>query len=241
MKKLLLSINNIFVRYDKLAVVNGVSLQVDKGTIVTIIGRNGAGKTTTLKAISGLLPCVSGKILFQGERIENHSPAHIVKAGISHVPQGRGLFSEMSVLENLYMGAYRRKDGKGLIARDLGEVFKIFPILKQRQKQYAGSLSGGEQQLLSIARALMSNPELLILDEPSMGLAPLMRNHIAEIITDICHGKGIGVVLAEQNASFALGFADRAYVLDSGQCVLEGAAKALLADDQVRKIYLGIK
>ena len=214
-----------------------MSLEVHKGEIVTLIGANGAGKSTTLRTVSGLLAPKSGGISFLGENIAG-MPAHeIVKHGISQVPEGRRIFAEMSVQENLEMGAFTRKDKAG-VEKDFEIVYNRFPRLKERRKQQAGTLSGGEQQMLAMGRALMSRPKLLLLDEPSMGLAPLLIKEIFSIIEDINH-EGTTVLLVEQNANMALSIAHRAYVMETGRITLQGAAKELAASEDVRKAYLG--
>ncbi len=234
---MLLEIKNIVVHYGRLEALKDISLEVEKGNIVTIIGSNGAGKSTTLRTISGLNHPTSGEIWFQGQRIDRLSPPKIVKEGIAQIPEGRRLFPQMTVIENLYMGAFLRKD-KGEIKRGLEGVFTYFPILKERQKQYAGTLSGGEQQMLAMGRALMSHPSLLLLDEPSLGLAPFMVMEIAKIIGDI-HKEGVTIILVEQNARLALRLADKGYVLETGRIALEGTGDELLNNDAVKKAYLG--
>lgn len=237
MAETMLKIDNIHVYYGAIHALKGVSLEVQKGEIVTLIGANGAGKSTTLRTVSGLLAPKSGSIAFLGENIEG-TPAHeIVKRGISQVPEGRRIFAEMSVQENLEMGAFTRKDKAG-VAKDFEIVYNRFPRLKERQKQQAGTLSGGEQQMLAMGRALMSRPKLLLLDEPSMGLAPLLIKEIFSIIVDI-NREGTTVLLVEQNANMALSIAHRAYVMETGRITLQGAAKELAASEDVRKAYLG--
>lgn len=233
----MLKINDINVFYGAIHAIKGVSLEVNKGEIVTLIGANGAGKSTILRTISGLLKPKSGTIQFEGQEIAG-LPAHeIVKTGISQVPEGRRIFAEMSVLENLELGAFTRKDKDG-IKSDMDMVFDRFPRLKERISQLAGTLSGGEQQMLAMGRALMSRPRLLLLDEPSMGLAPLLIKEIFAIIQDI-NKTGTTVLLVEQNANMALSIAHRAYVLETGRITLKGDAKELAASDEVRKAYLG--
>lgn len=217
--------------------MKAVSLDVDEGSIVSLIGANGAGKTTTLKTISGLLRAKSGSIRFKGRDITACHAQDIVALGISQVPEGRRVFPSMSVQENLEMGAYLRKDKAG-IAHDFEQVFQRFPRLKERRRQLAGTLSGGEQQMLAIGRALMARPQLLLLDEPSMGLAPLLVREIFEIIKAI-NENGTTILLVEQNAHMALSIADYAYVLETGAVVLKGEARELLASDQVKQAYLG--
>lgn len=233
----MLTINDINVFYGAIHAIKGVSLEVNEGEIVTLIGANGAGKSTILRTISGLLKPKTGSIQFEGQEIAG-MPAHeIVKTGISQVPEGRRIFAEMSVLENLELGAFTRKDKDGIKA-DMELVFERFPRLKERIGQLAGTLSGGEQQMLAMGRALMSRPRLLLLDEPSMGLAPLLIKEIFTIIQDI-NKTGTTVLLVEQNANMALSIAHRAYVLETGRIILSGDAKELAASDEVRKAYLG--
>ena len=237
MAEIMLKIDNIHVYYGAIHALKGVSLEVHKGEIVTLIGANGAGKSTTLRTVSGLLAPKSGSISFLGENIAG-MPAHkIVKHGISQVPEGRRIFAEMSVQENLEMGAFTRKDKAG-VEKDFEIVYNRFPRLKERRKQQAGTLSGGEQQMLAMGRALMSRPKLLPLDEPSMGLAPLLIKEIFSIIEDI-NREGTTVLLVEQNANMALSIAHRAYVMETGRITLQGAAKELAASEDVRKAYLG--
>ena len=233
----MLTINDINVFYGAIYAIKGVSLEVNEGEIVTLIGANGAGKSTILRTISGLLKPKTSSIQFEGQEIAG-MPAHeIVKTGISQVPEGRRIFAEMSVLENLELGAFTRKDKDGIKA-DMELVFNRFPRLKERIGQLAGTLSGGEQQMLAMGRALMSRPRLLLLDEPSMGLAPLLIKEIFAIIQDI-NKTGTTVLLVEQNANMALSIAHRAYVLETGRITLSGDAKELAASDEVRKAYLG--
>ena len=237
MAETMLKIDNIHVYYGAIHALKGVSLEVRKGEIVTLIGANGAGKSTTLRTVSGLLAPKSGAITFLGENIAG-TPAHeIVKHGISQVPEGRRIFAEMSVQENLELGAFTRKDKDG-VAKDFDLVYRRFPRLEERRKQQAGTLSGGEQQMLAMGRALMSRPKLLLLDEPSMGLAPLLIKEIFSIIKDI-NREGTTVLLVEQNANMALSIAHRAYVMETGRITLQGAAKDLAASEDVRKAYLG--
>ena len=237
MAETMLKIDNIHVYYGAIHALKGVSLEVRKGEIVTLIGANGAGKSTTLRTVSGLLAPKSGAITFLGENIAG-TPAHeIVKHGISQVPEGRRIFAEMSVQENLELGAFTRKDKDG-VAKDFELVYRRFPRLEERRKQQAGTLSGGEQQMLAMGRALMSRPKLLLLDEPSMGLAPLLIKEIFSIIEDI-NREGTTVLLVEQNANMALSIAHRAYVMETGRITLQGAAKDLAASEDVRKAYLG--
>lgn len=232
----MLKIDNINLYYGGIHALKDLSLEVKKGEIVTLIGANGAGKTSTLRAISGLEPIKSGTISYKGSPI-NKIPAHkIVSLGLSHVPEGRKIFANLTVLENLELGAYLRKDKE--IQKDMEMVFSKFPRLKEREKQQAGTLSGGEQQMLAIGRALMNRPEMLILDEPSMGLAPLVVKDIFDTIVEI-KKSGTTILLVEQNANMALSIADRAYVLETGNIVLSGDAKELLEDDSIKSAYLG--
>ena len=231
----LLELADVQVRYGMITALHGVSLTVDQGAVVTLLGANGAGKTTTLRTISGLLELVGGAISFDGERIDGLRPDQVVSRGISHVPEGRRVFPGMSVAENLAMGAYRRR---GTTKTDLDRVYTLFPVLAERRKQNGGTLSGGEQQMLAIGRALMSSPRLLLLDEPSMGLAPLFVQKIFEIIAEIAE-QGTTVLLVEQNAAQALTLAQRGYVLETGSIVLADEAATLLADPRVREAYLG--
>jgi branched-chain amino acid transport system ATP-binding protein len=233
----LLELNGIDVFYGRIQALRGVSLRVDEGEIVTLIGANGAGKTTTLRAISGLTPASGGHIRLRSEDITHVLAENIVAKGVGHAPEGRRIFSRMTVRENLDLGAYIRRDGAG--RADLDRVFVLFPRLKERQRQLAGTLSGGEQQMLCIGRALMSRPKLLLLDEPSLGLAPLMVDTIFGVIRDI-NKEGTTVLLVEQNALKALGVAARGYVLETGRIVKEGTGKALLDSPDVQRAYLGV-
>jgi branched-chain amino acid transport system ATP-binding protein len=230
-------LRNLSVRYGNVPALRGISLEAKKGAIVTLIGANGAGKSTTLRAISGLIRHSDGEILLKGKRIDGLSPQEIVRAGIAHVPEGRRVFPYMTVKENLMLGAFRRKD-KHEIRNDLEGVFERFPILRHRSGQGAGSLSGGEQQMLAVGRALMSSPELLLLDEPSMGLAPLVVRELGRIMMDI-NRKGVGILIVEQNAHMALRLAHRGYVLELGLITLEGEARDLIDNAHVKKAYLG--
>ena len=233
-----LEIKDLRVHYGKIEAIKGVSVVVNQGEIVTLIGANGAGKTTILKTISGLRPVSSGSITFDGEDI-NKVPAHKrVDLGISQVPEGRGIFPGMTVLENLEMGKFNRKDRKDEMEEDLNRVFTLFPRLKERTGQAGGTLSGGEQQMLAMGRALMARPKVLLLDEPSMGLAPQMIANIFRIITEI-NKQGVTILLVEQNAQQALQRADRAYILETGNVTKEAAASDLLNDPAVREAYLG--
>jgi branched-chain amino acid transport system ATP-binding protein len=235
---MLLEIKNLWVRYEGAEVLKGISCEVEGGTIVTFLGSNGAGKSTTLRAICGLKAPDSGEIWFNGERIDGNPPQRIIKQGIGHVLEGRALFPYMTVLENLKVGAFLQKD-RGQVDRNLKEIFAHFPILEERQQQQARTLSGGEQQMLTIARALMGSPKLLLLDEPSLGLSPLMVRQIGKIVEEI-HQRGVSVLLVEQNARLALGVAQRCYVFETGSIALRGETKDLLNSDLVRKAYLGL-
>lgn len=233
----MLKVDNIDVYYGAIHAIKGVSIQVAKGEIVTLVGSNGAGKSTTLRTISGLLKPKNGTILFEDNHIEG-MPAHkIVGMGLCQVPEGRRVFANMTVMENLELGAYLRSD-KDEIAKDLEDVFKKFPRLLERKEQVSGTLSGGEQQMLAMGRALMGRPRLLLLDEPSMGLAPLLVKEIFHIIQEI-NASGTTVLLVEQNANMALSIADKAYVLETGRIALAGTAKELASSEAVRKAYLG--
>ena len=233
----MLKINDMNVYYGAIHALKGISLEINEGEIVTLIGANGAGKSTTLRTISGLLKPKTGTIEFEGKNIAGMPAQNIVKAGISQVPEGRRVFAEMTVMENLELGAFIRKDKAG-IAKDLKMVFERLPRLEERVNQQAGTLPGGEQQMLAMGRALMSRPRLLLLDEPSMGLAPLLIREIFSIIQDI-NKAGTTVLLVEQNANMALSIANRAYVLETGRITLSGDAKELAASEEVRKAYLG--
>ena len=233
----MLRVEGLNVFYGAIHALHDVSFEVNEAEIVTLIGANGAGKTTTLHTVSGLVRPKSGKITFRGKDI-THTEAHdILKLGLAHVPEGRRVFSKMSVQENLMMGAYARKDKNG-IADDLEMIYTRFPRLRERWRQLAGTLSGGEQQMLATGRALMSRPSLLMMDEPSMGLSPILVGDVFKIIKDI-NATGTTVLLVEQNASMALSIANRAYVLETGDIIKSGDAKALMNDDDVRKAYLG--
>jgi branched-chain amino acid transport system ATP-binding protein len=234
---MLLRVKEIKTLYGKLEAVKGVSLEVAEGEIVTLLGANGAGKTTVLKAISGLKLPTSGEIWFSGQRIDRSQATQIVRMGVSHILEGQRVFRDMTVESNLTLGAYVRNDGEGIKA-DLEEVYRHFPILQERRKQKAGSLSGGEQQMLGISRALMSKPRLLLMDEPSIGLSPLMVNEIGSIIRTI-NRQGISVLIVEQNAAIALRLADRGYVMETGKIVLGASRDELLKDGRVKKAYLG--
>ncbi|HHX13883.1 MAG TPA: ABC transporter ATP-binding protein [Clostridiales bacterium] len=233
----MLEINNLNVYYGVIHALKDVSLKVNQGEIVTLIGANGAGKTTTLRTISGLIKARSGEILLEGQNIANLPAPQRVERGLSQVPEGRRIFPEMSVLENLEMGAFLRRDKKA-IREDMDKVNELFPVLGQRRRQMAGTLSGGEQQMLAMGRALMSRPRILLLDEPSMGLAPLLVREIFNIIVTI-NQAGTTILLVEQNASMALSIADRAYVLETGSIVLTGTGAELASSDRIQEAYLG--
>ncbi|HVE76033.1 MAG TPA: ABC transporter ATP-binding protein [Actinomycetota bacterium] len=234
---MLLQLEGVGVRYGNIEAVKGIDLHVDSDEIVTLIGGNGAGKTTTLKTISGVQRAFSGRVLFEGTDITEKDPHDIVRFGLVQVPEGRRIFPRMTTRENLEMGAYQRKDSSA-IKSDMDRVFDLFPILKERIKQAGGTLSGGEQQMLAIGRGLMAKPRLLMLDEPSMGLAPIVVERIFETIAEI-NRQGTTILLIEQNAQIALTLANRGYVIESGEIVLEGGGDELLANDDVRKAYLG--
>ena len=232
----LLKVSDLKVAYGGIQAVKGVTLEVRRGELVSLIGANGAGKSTTLKAITGLQPVGAGSVEFMGRSIRGRGAWELVAQGLVMVPEGRGTFTRMSITENLQMGAFVRKDSE--IAADLEKVFALFPRLKERRNQLAGTMSGGEQQMLAMGRALMARPKLLLLDEPSMGLSPIMVDKIFEVVADI-HAQGTTVLLVEQNASRALQLATRGYVMDSGELTMSGEAKALLDDPKVRAAYLG--
>lgn len=233
----MLEVNDLHVYYGVIQALKGVSFQVNQGEVIALIGANGAGKTTTLHTLTGLLPAKQGSVVFEGTDITK-VPAHkIVQMGIAHVPEGRRVFSDLSVYENLKMGAYTRKD-KNEIAESLENVYKRFPRLEERKNQRAGTLSGGEQQMLAMGRALMSKPKMIVMDEPSMGLSPIFVNEIFDIIEKVSAG-GTTVLLVEQNAKKALSIADRAYVLETGKIALSGDADELMNDDSIKKAYLG--
>ncbi len=232
----LLNVEDMNVYYGSIHAIQGVSFHVDKGEIVTLIGANGAGKSTTLNTVSGLLRSKTGAITFRGENISNVAPHAVVRKGIVQVPEGRRIFAKLTVEENLEMGAYTRTAKE--LADTITDVFDRFPRLKERRRQVAGTLSGGEQQMLAIGRALLASPALLMLDEPSMGLAPILVEQVFSIIREI-HRSGVTILLVEQNARMALSIADRGYVLETGRVVLTGPGKELLANDSVRKAYLG--
>ena len=233
----LLSVHDVKVAYGGIQAVKGVSLEVREGELVSLIGSNGAGKTTTMKAITGLLPLGGGHIQLAGKTIDGQGPWDLVQQGLAMVPEGRGVFTRMTIVENLQMGAYIRDDNAA-IAEDIERVFTTFPRLKERRDQLAGTMSGGEQQMLAMGRALMSQPKVLLLDEPSMGLSPIMVDKIFEVVRDVSQ-QGVTILLVEQNASRALQIADRGYVMESGLITLSGAASDLLHDPKVREAYLG--
>lgn len=233
----MLKVDNLSVNYGVIQAVNNISFEVHEGEVVSLIGANGAGKTTILRTLSGLIQASQGTIAYLGENIERVSAKKIVEKGLVHVPEGRHVFKGMSVQENLDLGAYLRKDKKG-IQKDLREIFQLFPILEQRKNQDAATLSGGEQQMLAMGRALMARPKLLLLDEPSMGLAPIFIKEIFNIVQNI-QKQGTTVLLIEQNAHAALSISDRGYVLETGKVVLTGAGETLLASPEVQRAYLG--
>jgi len=235
----MLAMNDVQAGYGNVLALQGVSLTIHPGEIVTLIGANGTGKSSTLMAISGIVPCRSGQILLKGKAIHGLAPDRIVAMGVSQVPEGRRIFADLSVQENLDMGAFLRKDRAG-IRQDLDYVFALFPILAKRRHQYGGTLSGGEQQMLAMSRALMARPQLLLLDEPSMGLAPLMIRQIFKIIQEINREHKTTIFLVEQNAHQALRIADRGYVIENGRIILADRAERLLANPEVQKAYLGI-
>ncbi|MBP5988750.1 MAG: ABC transporter ATP-binding protein [Proteobacteria bacterium] len=236
MANTLLEVNGLKVAYGGIQAVKGVSFEVQEGELVSLIGANGAGKTTTLKAVTGLQPVAAGEIKFMGRSIKGQGAWDLVKQGLVMVPEGRGTFTRMTITENLQMGAFVRNDNE--IEADIEKVFGIFPRLKERRNQLAGTMSGGEQQMLAMGRALLARPKVLLLDEPSMGLSPIMVDKIFEVVADI-HSRGTTVLLVEQNASRALALANRGYVMDSGEITMTGEAKTLLADPKVRAAYLG--
>jgi branched-chain amino acid transport system ATP-binding protein len=237
MAQTLLKVSNLKVSYGGIQAVKGVDFEVHEGELVSLIGSNGAGKTTTMKAITGTLPINDGDIEYLGRSIKGKGAWDMVKQGLAMVPEGRGVFTRMSIGENLQMGAHIRND-KPEIAADMDKVFTIFPRLKERRDQLAGTLSGGEQQMLAMGRALMSRPKVLLLDEPSMGLSPIMVDKIFEVVREV-HGQGVTILLVEQNASRALQIADRGYVMESGIITMTGEARQMLSDPKVRAAYLG--
>jgi branched-chain amino acid transport system ATP-binding protein len=234
----MLKVKGLNVHYGAIHAIHGVDIDVNEGEVVSLIGANGAGKTTILHTITGLKPATSGEITYNNVDLRKIEPNKIVTIGMAHVPEGRHVFSRMTVLENLEMGAYTRQD-KSKLGADMEKVFTSFPRLRERSKQMAGTLSGGEQQMLAIGRALMSNPKILLLDEPSMGLSPILVKEVFGIIKRL-HKEGITILLVEQNAKMALAIADRAYVLETGNISMTGFAKDLLVDDRVKKAYLGV-
>jgi branched-chain amino acid transport system ATP-binding protein len=233
----LLEVSNLHAQYGWTEVLHGLAFQVESGGITTILGANGAGKTTTLRAVCGMVK-TTGEVRFDGQRIDGRATEDIVRLGIAHTPEGRGTFVDLSVEENLRLGAYVRRD-TGSIARDYERVFEYFPVLAQRRRQQAGTLSGGEQQMLAVARALMSRPRLLLLDEPSLGLAPLVVREIFRIVRTINQDERVSVLLVEQNAAIALDLADHAYLLETGRVVMSGPADDLKRNDAIRRSYLG--
>ncbi len=235
--KTLLKVSNLKVSYGGIQAVKGVDFEVHEGELVSLIGSNGAGKTTTMKAITGTLPINAGDIEYLGNSIKGQGPWDLVKQGLAMVPEGRGVFTRMTIIENLQMGAYIRDDKDG-IAADMEKMFTIFPRLRERKDQLAGTMSGGEQQMLAMGRALMSRPKVLLLDEPSMGLSPIMVDKIFEVVKDV-YAQGVTVLLVEQNASRALSIANRGYVMESGIVTMTGDAKEMLNDPKVRAAYLG--
>ena len=240
MSDALLTLANVESAYGPVRAIRGVSLSVPKGGIVTVLGANGAGKTTILKTISGIIDPQKGSIQFKGEAIDHKEPAEIVRRGICHVPEGREVFPLLSVHDNLMMGAYTRKDADG-VKRDMEMVYRYFPILKERAKQDAGLLSGGQQQMLAISRAIMGQPEMMLLDEPSLGLSPKLTQEIFDIIKRINQERGTTMLLVEQNASMALGVADYGYVLEVGRIVMEDTCARLREKDDIKEFYLGVK
>jgi len=237
MSETLLKVSGLKVAYGGIQAVKGVDFEVRAGELVSLIGSNGAGKTTTMKAITGLLPLNAGDIQFMGQSIRGRGAWDMVKQGLAMVPEGRGVFTRMTITENLQMGAHIRKDKAG-IAEDMERVFATFPRLKERKDQLAGTMSGGEQQMLAMGRALMSRPKVLLMDEPSMGLSPIMVDKIFEVVRDV-HAQGVTILLVEQNASRALEIADRGYVMESGLISMSGNAREMLDDPKVRAAYLG--
>ena len=235
--KTLLKVTGLKVAYGGIQAVKGVDFEVREGELVSLIGSNGAGKTTTMKAITGTLAINAGDIEYMGQSIKGQGPWDLVKQGLAMVPEGRGVFTRMTIIENLQMGAYIRSDKADILA-DMDKVFTIFPRLKERRDQLAGTMSGGEQQMLAMGRALMSRPKVLLLDEPSMGLSPIMVDKIFEVVKDV-YAQGVTVLLVEQNASRALGIANRGYVMESGIVTMSGDAKEMLNDPKVRAAYLG--
>jgi branched-chain amino acid transport system ATP-binding protein len=236
MANTLLKVNDLKVAYGGIQAVKGISFEVNEGELVSLIGANGAGKTTTLKAITGLQPVAAGDIEFFGRSIRGQGAWDLVRQGLVMVPEGRGVFARMTITENLQMGAFSRQDSE--IPDDIDKVFGVFARLKERRNQLAGTLSGGEQQMLALGRALMARPKVLLMDEPSMGLSPILVDKIFDVVAEI-HSRGVTILLVEQNASRALALADRGYVMESGEITMAGEAKALLNDPKVRAAYLG--
>ncbi len=236
---MLLKLMDVEAFYGRAQALRGISMEVGEGELIAILGANGAGKTTLLRTISGLTESRKGTIEFLGKRIDKLPPERIVRLGISHCPEGRKLFPQLTVFKNLMLGAYVRGNDQKEVAETIGRIYELFPILKERQEQLAGTLSGGEQQMLTIARALMSHPKLLMLDEPSLGIAPLLVSRIFAVIKEI-NQKGTAILLVEQNAVLALNVAQRGYVLETGEIVLAGEARALLNEEKVKKAYIGI-
>ena len=237
MAQTLLQVTGLEVAYGAINAVKGVDFEVQEGELVSLIGSNGAGKTTTMKAITALLPIKNGDILFLGKSIKGRGAWDLVKEGLVMIPEGRGVFTRMTITENLQMGAFIRNDKAG-IEEDIDRMFELFPRLKERRNQLAGTMSGGEQQMLAMARGLMSQPKVLLLDEPSMGLSPIMVDKIFEVVEDV-HKQGVTMLLVEQNASRALSIADRGYVMESGLVTMTGEARQMLSDPKVRAAYLG--
>ena len=234
---MLLEVNGLVCKYGAATALKGVTCGVGEGEIVALVGANGAGKTTLLRTLSGLMRPTGGNIVFGGQRIDGRKPHEILKRGVAHVPEGRMVIASMSVLDNIRMGAYLRRDGKQVQA-DIDKMYEYFPVLKNRRNQNAGSLSGGEQQMLAVARALMSSPKLVLMDEPSMGLSPKLVETVRDIVVSM-HQSGLSILLVEQNAVMALSIADRAYVLEVGKVALEGDAQVVARDEGVKKAYLG--
>lgn len=236
---MILTVENLAAGYGRVQVLKGIDLSIEAGEIVCLVGANGAGKSTLLKVISGIIPAVNGNVSFAGGDITNAKMDHIVRTGLSHVPEGRQIFGDLTVRQNLILGAYARKTGKEEMERLFSFVFGLFPILEARLTQKAGTMSGGEQQMLAIGRGLMSQPRLLLLDEPSLGLAPLVVELILQVIVDL-RSAGISLLLVEQNVNAALQIADRAYVMETGQIVVHGNARELSENDEIKKSYLGM-
>lgn len=235
---MMLRVDDLHAAYGDIGVLKGITLEILKGEIVCLLGANGAGKSTTLKVISGILRPSKGNVLFQGQQITRHSPNEIVRMGLSHVPEGRQIFSRLTVMQNLLLGGYPRKSNKAETQELFDFIYNLFPILKERLKQKAGTLSGGEQQMLAIARSLMSQPKLLLLDEPSLGLAPMIVKEIFRVIKDL-RSSGISILLVEQNVIGALKIADRGYIMEIGKIATHGKAADMRGDDEVRRRYLG--